>query len=50
MKIGNVIRWESEILIGKCNWIGNCILIIKGSKIKDFLIICVGFLMNKDYI
>ena len=49
MKTGNVTRRESEILIGKCNWIGNRTSITKGSKTKDFSIICAGSLMNKDY-
>ena len=51
IKIGAYTRcaYESEILIGKCNWIGNRTSITKGSKTKDFSIICAGSLMNKDY-
>ena len=46
-KIGNIYK---EIIIGKSNWIGNRVTIMKGTKTPENTIVAAGSYLNKDYV
>lgn len=37
------------VIIGNYNWIGNRVVIVKGTETKDYTIVTTGNLLNKNY-